>query len=173
MTGPVEEMVWCQWEAAHVPVNHHCVGVNVSPMPCPDLTCGRCGRCLAAQAADLERRDQPPGQEAPDLREVRKRALAYIREQRVDVYLARPYGPDDRRPHVIRAVVRGYLHTYHVVGEHWPEGDRTHTWWCDCQPGMQQTVAVQCRHAASVALVTGWPCAAAPLAAEPDTAGGD
>lgn len=161
MTGPVEDMVWCQWEAATVPVDHHCIGVNVSPMPCSDLTCGRCRRCLVAQEADLAGHDMDP---LPAPRTIRERALAYTRDYRVVVYLARPYGPDDHRAHVIRALVRGHSHTYQVVAEHWPEGDRTYTWWCDCTPGMQQTIADQCRHAAAVALVTGWPCAAAPLA---------
>jgi uncharacterized Zn finger protein len=163
MTGPVEEMVWCQWEAAHVPVDHHCVGDGAPTPPCPDEAgepCGRCQPCLAAQEATLT--------PTPDLREVRKRALTYIREGCVRWVFARP-NEDGTRPIEVRAWVHGHKASYRVAGD--LRGEEM-IWRCDCSRRIS-VVAVdgQCAHVAAVSLNTGWPSAAGKP--EPDTGGGD
>lgn len=162
MTGPVEDMVWCRWEAAHVEADHHCVGVGRPPTPCPDAVgnpCGRCERCLAAQTADLIRHGSPSDMDVPDvdhLREIRSKALSYLRDQRVMVMSASGSSFEDRRPREVTAAVRGHRDSYLVAG-------RTGVWRCACNDQLVSRPVDQCRHAAAVALVVGWPSAAAPL----------
>lgn len=65
--GPVEEMAWCQWEAAYVEAGHHCIGWGQT-IPCPTPEghpCGTCPSCLAAQEADLIRHGTPSDLDVP------------------------------------------------------------------------------------------------------------
>jgi hypothetical protein len=157
MTGPVEEMVWCRWEAANVPVDHHCVGGQ--PSECPTAAgdpCGRCGRCLKAQTADLVRHGSPSDMNVPP----EPTALAYIADGRVRVVEAHRANASANRPTGVLAFVSGYRGAYSVRGT---KG----SWLCPCTSRLMAEVADQCPHAAAVALCTGWPSAAGPLAPQP------
>lgn len=97
----------------------------------------------------------------PDLRRVRQKALAYIREGKARVIKAIP--SDDSRLDRAKWVVgrvRGFR------GDHWVHGVDG-AWRCSCPERDAVLAAVrevvdQCPHIAAIALQTGWPSAAAP-----------
>lgn len=88
----------------------------------------------------------------PDLR---TSALAYLRDQKVRVLEAITHG-DELRPVVVRALVQGHNGRYEITFAN-------NVWSCTCGRG-------ECAHVAAVALITGWPSAAAKPARERNAA---
>jgi hypothetical protein len=94
----------------------------------------------------------------------RAKSLAYLRDGRVRVVAAQSE-ESGQRPRAVWAIVRGHLDTYKVIGCP-ADGGGVRAWRCDCGAPEMAEVAEQCAHAAAVALVTGWPSAAAKTAEE-------
>lgn len=78
-------------------------------------------------------------------RDLRSRALGYLRSGAVTILTALPQETGPRQPYLVRADVAGHRSTYqvgHVIG---------HGWTCSCRRGEPGS----CAHVAAVALATG------------------
>ncbi|MEU1731413.1 hypothetical protein [Streptosporangium sp. NPDC020145] len=87
-------------------------------------------------------------------RDLRSKALGYLRSGAVTILAADFFETGPRRPYRLTADVVGHRSTWRVTRD---DTSTAPAWWCTCR-------SEECAHVAAVALVTGHATSARPLA---------